>query len=225
MGGLFFDYAYSMGRPPRIQDKELHYHVIVRCNNEEFHFEDEEDFKRYLSILKFIKEKHRFKLFNYELMNSHVHLFIQPSDTVPLFKTMLMINWKYSCDYNQRKQKKGHFWLGRYKAIPVETDKHALDLMRYINRNPVRARMTRLPGEWPWSGYRFYSEGKKNDLLDPHPTYLGLSQEPHERQRIYSEYTCQFIPEESSQSRVFSESGFIGTNDFGRRCGLGKDRF
>src|SRR3989338_6802781 len=146
-----------MGRPPRLQDSELHYHVIVRCNNGDFHFESDKDFAIYLNILDLVQKKHRFRLFNYELMHSHVHLLPRPSERIPLQRTMLLINWKYAGDYNKRRQRRGHFWLNRYKAIPVESDKYALDLMRYINRNAIRAGIAEKPGDWKWSGHQFYA--------------------------------------------------------------------
>src|SRR5262245_2243282 len=124
-----------MGREPRIQESELHYHIISRCNNRAFHFQTHEDFEIYLDLLRLFKKKHHFRLYNYALMNSHVHLVPQPSPSVSLGRTMHAINWRFANDYNKRRGRKGHFWMGRYKSIPVETDEHALTLMRYMNRN------------------------------------------------------------------------------------------
>jgi REP element-mobilizing transposase RayT len=67
-----------MGRAPRLIDPALHYHVIVRCNNGAFLLESEKDFQTYLSLLHLAQKKHLITIFNYELMNSHVHLFLQP---------------------------------------------------------------------------------------------------------------------------------------------------
>ncbi len=209
-----------MGRPPRVQDSELHFHVITRCNNNAFSFESDEDFATYLDILRFFKQKHHFTLFNYELMNSHVHLLLQPSPHVSLHKTMLLINWSFARDYNSRKNRKGHFWLNRYKSIPVETDRYALDLMRYINRNPVRAGMVQNPGDWKWSGYRFYAYGEPNTLLEYHPAYLGLSLQPQIRQQAFVDYVCMVLPEGNTRRPEWSDAPFIGSELFGRQLGL-----
>lgn len=208
-----------MSRIRRIQESDLHYHIIARCNNEAFHFETNEDFDRYLEFMKFFQKKHRFRLFNYELMNSHVHLFLQPSPTLSLGKTMHAIHWNYANDFNRRKKRKGHFWMDRYKSIPVSTDEHALILMRYINRNPVRAGMTSLPGEWEYSGYRFYAFGETNDLLESHPTYLGLSPDEETRRRLYREFVRQSLPGDQRNSNL-SDGKFIGSTAFGRKLGL-----
>lgn len=214
-----------MGRPPRLQDSELHYHVIIRCNNEDFYFETDEDFAIYLSVLRLVKEKHRFRLFNYELMHSHVHLFLQPSERIPLQKTMLLINWKFSRDYNRRRKRKGHFWLDRYKAIPVESDQYALDLMRYMNRNAVRAGIATKPGEWKWSGYRFYANGEINPLLEAHPTFLGLSDNEDTRRKALADYVSMTLMDDHQRRPDLSEAKYIGSEKFAERLGLSTAQF
>lgn len=209
-----------MGRVSRLQESGLHYHVIARCNNRAFRFETDEDFELYLELLRLFRKKHQFKLFNYELMNSHVHLFLEPSHTLSLGKTMHAIHWRYANDYNRRKQRQGHFWMDRYKSLPVDTDEHALTLMRYINRNPVRAGMTSRPGEWKYSGYRFYAFGESNDLLESHPTYLGLAPEEETRRRFYREFVSQVLPGEERRDPSLSDGKFIGSATFGKRLGF-----
>lgn len=209
-----------MGRPPRLQESDLHYHVIVRCNNEAFHFESDEDFALYLAVLRFVQKRHQFKIFNYELMHSHVHLFLQPSPGISLAKTMHQINWTYARDSNRRKKRKGHFWLERYKSIPVETDKHALDLMRYINRNAVRAGIVSRPGEWEWSGYRFYAKGEPNPLLEDHPTFLDLSANEEIRRKAFENYVNMTLGDVDQRRPDFSDSRYIGSGKFAEMLGL-----
>lgn len=213
-----------MGRPPRVQESELHYHVICRCNNDAFHFKSDEDFAVYLAVVKTIQEKHGFKLFNYKLMHSHVHLFLQPSEKFPLERTLHWINSTYAHNSNLREKRKGHFWLERYKSIPVESDKYALDLMRYINRNAVRAGIVKRPEDWKWSGYRFYAFGEQNDLLQEHPTYLGLSTNPEIRKRAFREYVEQVLPYEDQRRPDLSETKYIGSEEFADRLGFSTSR-
>ena len=213
-----------MARPLRIQSEDLHYHVIVRCNNRAFRFNATEDFQIYLGLLKTVKEKHRFTLFNYELMHSHVHLFLRPSEKVPLQKTMNLINGRYAVSYNKRYGRKGHFWMDRYKSIPVESDKHALDLMRYINRNAIRAGIVCKPGDWRWSGYRFYALGEANNLLEAHPTYLGLHDDQKIRQQMFYDYVHQILPHENERRRDLSDSKCIGSKKFADRLGLSANK-
>jgi putative transposase len=213
-----------MGRPLRLQDSDLHYHVIVRCNNGDFHFEDDEDFAAYLKVLALVQKKHRFHLFDYELMHSHVHLLLQPAERISLHRTMMLINGKFARDFNERKKRKGHFWLARYKAIPVESDKYALDLMRYINRNAVRAGIVANPKDWKWSGYRYYAYGEPNELLEPHPTFLGLSLDEKIRRKAFADYVCMNLKDDERRPDL-SDSKYIGSERFAERLGLSTASF
>jgi putative transposase len=67
-----------MPRTARIAPKEHVYHVLTRGNNRQNVFEDEEDFRRYLALLFFYKEKYQFKLYHYIMMTNHVHLVMEP---------------------------------------------------------------------------------------------------------------------------------------------------
>ncbi|QQR79469.1 MAG: transposase [Deltaproteobacteria bacterium] len=153
-------------------------------------------------------------------MHSHVHLFLQPSEAFSLEKTMHFINGTYAREYNLKNKRKGHLWLDRYKSIPVESDKHALDLMRYINRNALRAGIVTEVGKWKWSGYRFYAFGEPNDLLEAHPTYLGLSTNPKIRQSSFRSYVSQNLSNDREEREYFSQSKFIGSSSFAQALGL-----
>ena len=179
--------------------------------------EDDEDFSHYLATLRFVQKKHAFKLFNYELMNTHVHLFLEPGPQIAFSRTMHLINWKYARDYNRRKNRTGHLWMDRFKCIPVESNEYALSLMRYINRNPLRAGMVEKAGEWRWSGFRFYAQGEVNNLLEAHPTYLAMGPHDQKRQEAYRAFVEMVLPHEDRKGSRYSEADFIGSETFGER--------
>lgn len=206
-----------MSRPPRIIPSNYDYHVIVRCNNKEFRFETEQDFSLYLNTLRWVQKKHRFQLFNYELMNSHVHLFMKPSEKFPLNKSMHLINWYFAYRYNLHKERKGHVWLDRYKSIPVESDRYALALMRYINQNPLRAQMVDRPEQWKWSAYRCYAFGEENELITPHESYLALGFSDELRQKEYRLLVETKSNGDQSLRAKFSEGLYIGSQEFGEK--------
>jgi REP-associated tyrosine transposase len=149
-------------------------------------------------------------------MNSHVHLFLEPSSKISLPKTMQLINWKYANDFNRLNGRKGHFWMQRYQCIPVESDRYALALMRYINRNPIRAGMVENAGEWRWSGYGFYGNGASNELLTFHPSYLATGATDEKRRASYQEFVNAVLPSEDRRDPRFSESLYIGSETFER---------
>jgi hypothetical protein len=67
---------------------------------------------------------------------------------------MRHINGVYTQMFNRRHDKVGHLFQGRFKAILVDRDAYLLELCRYVDLNPVRARMVRKPEAWAWSSYR-----------------------------------------------------------------------
>lgn len=130
---------------------------------------------------------------------------------------MHLLNWKYANDYNQRRKRKGHLWWDRYKNIPVQSNAYALSLMRYINRNPIRANMVRRPGDWRWSGFHALGRGLPDRLITFHPVYLSLGATAEERQINYSAVVEEeSIESEQNLKSKFSEAEFIGSDIFGK---------
>jgi putative transposase len=95
--------------------------------------------------------------------------------------------------------------------------------MRYINRNAVRAKMVSKPGDWKYSGYRFYAFGESNELLDLHPTYLGLAENEDTRRLYYQRFVCRLLPDEDVREPQLSEGRYIGSPQFGQKLGLERE--
>ena len=71
-----------------------------------------------------------------------------------LARGMRQLNGVYTQAFNRRHRKVGHLFQGRYTAILVDKDKYLLELARYVVLNPVRARLVKSAGQYPWSSYR-----------------------------------------------------------------------
>ena len=80
---------------------------------------------------------------------------------------MRHINGVYRQAFNRRHQLTGHLFQGRYKAILVDSDSYLLEVCRYVDLNPVRARMVERPDAYLWSSYRaLIRVADKPDWLD-----------------------------------------------------------
>ena len=88
-------------------------------------------------------------------MNNHVHLTIQVGEK-PLSRIMQNLCFRYTQWVNSRQKRVGHLFQGRYKAIVVDADAYLVELVRYIHLNPVRAKLVKIPEDYPWSGHRAY---------------------------------------------------------------------
>ncbi len=88
--------------------------------------------------------------------------------------------------FHRARGRRGHFWERRYRACLVEDDTYGLAVLRYLERNPVRAGLVADPAAYPWSSCAAYAHGTPNPTITFHPSYLDLSRDPAGRQRAYT---------------------------------------
>lgn len=144
-----------MGRPLRIEYPGAFYHVTSRGNEKKDVFKSQRDREKFLSYLESATERYGAAVHVYCLMSNHYHLLLQTPQG-NLSQIMRHINGAYTNYFNAKRKRAGHLFQGRYKAILVEKDAHALELSRYIHLNPVRAGMVPMPEEYRWSSYQSY---------------------------------------------------------------------
>ncbi len=142
-----------MARPLRIEFPGAIYHVTSRGDRREAIFEDDVDRDIFLAALGQALVRFDAVALAYCLMDNHYHLVIH-TRRANLSKLMQQINGVYTQAYNRRHMKVGHLFQGRFKGILVDEHAYLLEVCRYVDLNPVRARMVRDPGKWPWSSYR-----------------------------------------------------------------------
>lgn len=144
-----------MGRYPRIEYPGAFYHVYSRGNQKQSIFLSDEDRHFFIKCLRDAFEKFGCVFLGYCLMPNHYHMFLK-TPSGHLSKIMHMINRAYATYFNTKYGGTGHIFQGRYKSILVEADIYAQELSSYIHLNPVKAGITGLPEQFPWSNYREY---------------------------------------------------------------------
>jgi len=149
-----------MARPLRINYPGAFYHVTSRGNERKDVFKSERDRKKFYEYLESATQRYDAVIHVFCLMDNHYHLLIEtPSGNLP--QIMRHINGAYTTYFNVKRERSGHLFQGRYRAILVDIDEYAKELSRYIHLNPVRAKMVKTPEEYEWSSYRFYIGEKK----------------------------------------------------------------
>lgn len=149
-----------MARPLRIIYPGAFYHVTSRGNERKAVFKSKRDREKFLEYLESATERYQAVIHVFCLMDNHYHLLLEtPSGNLP--QIMQHINGAYTTYFNVKRDRSGHLFQGRYKAILVEKDEYAKELSRYIHLNPVRAKMVDTPEEYEWSSYPFYVGRKK----------------------------------------------------------------
>jgi putative transposase len=208
-----------MGRPPRIAFPGLVYHVVNRGNNRQQVFEHEADFRRYLQLLRRYKELYGFRLYHYVLMSNHVHLLLQTSDKGSISKIMQGVTLAHTKYYNSKNESSGHVWQGRFKSHVIEKDTYLLQCGRYIELNPVRAKLVHDPGEYRWSSYRFHAFGEPNELLVKDPLHERPDESEQNRQKRYREFIQDGVPKETAEEIRRSIVGErpLGRHGFGQQ--------
>lgn len=145
-----------MARPLRIEFPGAIYHVTSRGDQLGPIFEDNEDRLIFLDVIARAMARFDAVALAYCLMGNHYH-FVIHTRRANLSKLMRQINGVYTQAYNRRHGKTGHLFQGRFKAILVDQDAYLLEVCRYVDLNPIRARMARLPSKWPWCSYRAHT--------------------------------------------------------------------
>ena len=149
-------YCCLMSRPLRIEFPGAVYHVTSRGDRREPIFEDDEDRRNLLTVASQAMERFDATVLAYCLMDNHYH-FVIHTRRANLSQLMRQLNGVYTQMYNRRHGKVGHLFQGRFKGILVDQDAYLLEVCRYVDLNPVRARIVRDPGKWPWSSYAAHS--------------------------------------------------------------------
>ncbi|MFQ3191768.1 MAG: putative transposase [Paraglaciecola sp.] len=129
---------------------------------------------------------------------------------------------------NQTYQRTETLWEGRFKSILVCTENYLLTLYRYIQLNPVRARMVEHPAAYPWSSYHGNAGDRNITLLTPHALYLALGNTEAERKSVYqrlffthlSSNTIQAICDATNKAWELGDESFIEqvSNTLSRRA-------
>ena len=142
-----------MPRRARVVFEGVVHHITQRGNYRQNVFEDDSDKRKYVEFIREYSEKYGMKIYAYCLMSNHVHFIAAPVKEDSLAMTFKYSNMRYSSYFNKKNRRSGHLWQGRFYSCPLQFE-HALEALRYVERNPVRARMVELPWEYEWSSAR-----------------------------------------------------------------------
>ncbi len=175
-----------MPRARRLLKTGYLHHVISRGNNKQPLFKSEADFTKYLFFFEQARKKHPVKVYNFCLMDNHVHFLMEPQrdDSIP--KLIQQVARNYAWYYNSKHKQVGHIFQGRYKSFLVQKELYFFTCSRYIDLNPVQAGIVDHPAQYQWSGYSTLALGNNGLMhLDMHELYNELGASSQERQAGY----------------------------------------
>lgn len=196
-------------------------HVITRGVDRQAVFFHEQDYTHYLKTLQDAAAKNECLIHAYVLMTNHVHLLVTPGGERSLPLMMQAMGRNYVQRLNVRYGRTGTLWEGRYKASLVQDGSYLLTCQRYIELNPVRARMVAAPGEYPYSSYAYHAFGTEDATITAHACYLDLAVVPSARQQAYRELFHDLIDDEllTGIRKNTNACGVIGDSRFKEQVG------
>lgn len=144
-----------MSRRKRIIQAGYPYHVMLRGNGGQLIFCDNEDRIRFCLLMQYAIERHNITVHGFCLMDNHVHLLFEPT-TKGLSMGVHACAFRYAQYFNNKYNRRGHLFQGRYKRVIVQHGLYLRRVIRYIHRNPVRAQMVTRPDDYKWSSHSAY---------------------------------------------------------------------
>ena len=205
-----------MARQPRMDLPGITQHIVQRGNNRLPCFLDDDDRTRYLHLLGEALLATDIQLHAYVLMDNHVHLLVTPPEIGAIGRMMQVLGRNFVAQFNARHRRTGTLWEGRYKSCLVAGDDYFLRCARYIDLNPVRARMTDDPAVFPWSSCAALCGMRDDPLLTLHPTQHALGTSSKDRGDAYRALLRDAINDEDLAAiRVYlQQQRAYGRDDF-----------
>jgi putative transposase len=157
-----------MARIARIVAPGLPHHVTQRGNRREPIFFEDGDYELYRDLLSAACRKANVAVWAYCLMPNHVHLVLVPAEASGLARALGEAHRRYAGYINARARQTGDLFQGRFSSVAMD-EEHLLAAVRYVSRNPVRARLVRRPKDWRWSSVRAHLAGADDGLVTVRP--------------------------------------------------------
>jgi putative transposase len=141
------------------------HHITQRGNRRLQTFFSDDDYLEYLSLVKQWYPHFGVQVWGYCLMPNHVHLIAVPPREEALARAIGEVHRRYTRYVNFRQEWRGHLWQGRFGSFAMD-ERYLLACIRYIEMNPVRARLVQHPVEWRWSSAREHLDGREDGIVN-----------------------------------------------------------
>lgn len=154
-----------MGRPHRAAEGGYVYHVLNRANARMTIFRGDGDYEAFERVLLEAVDRLKTRLLAYCVMPNHWHLLVWPrkNDELSRFVGWLTLTHTQRWHAHRRSAGSGHVYQGRFKSFPVAEDEHFYTVARYVERNPLRAKLVAGAEAWRWGSLYRWLRGWQED--------------------------------------------------------------
>ena len=157
-----------MARMARVVAPNFPHHITQRGNRRQQTFFSNDDYHVYLDLLACANEKADIDIWAYCLMPNHVHVVAVPYRENSLAKLFSDVHRRYTRRINFREGWRGHLWQERFHSFVMD-EQYLLATVRYVELNPVRARLCKRPEEWRWSSVHAHLRTEDDRLVSVQP--------------------------------------------------------
>ena len=154
-------------------------------NNRSAIFAELADYERFQHDLVIACTRYGCFVHAYVLMTNHFHLLMTAPIASAVGKAMQSLGRRYVGYFNRRRQRTGTLWEGRYRSVPIDSERYLFTCYRYIEQNPVRAGIAAAPEKYRWSSFHANALGRTDPVVTPHERYLALADTAVERLANY----------------------------------------
>ena len=155
-----------MPRANRIDIADGVHHVTKRGLERMKIVRSDDDRSHWWRLFDRVAVRYHWRIFAVVLLDNHFHIYLRTPEP-NLSEGMRDLDGGYGSLFNQRHEREGPLYQGRFKSVLVESDVHAWEVSRYVHLNPVRAKLTSDPFQYRWSSFRFYLDSQyAPDWLD-----------------------------------------------------------
>lgn len=136
------------------------FHVLNRGACRQVLFEDAFDYRAFIACIAWATDRIPVRLLAYCLMPNHFHLVVQPTEDGQLSRFMKSLEGTHSKRWHLHRQSTGHgaVYQSRFKAFPIQSDRHFYTVCRYVERNALRAGLVERAEDWPWGSLALFCQ-------------------------------------------------------------------
>jgi putative transposase len=182
------------------------HHITQRGNRRQQTFFCADDYHAYVELMAEWCQRYEVAIWAWCLMPNHVHLIAVPGNKEGLARAIGEAHRRYTRRINAREHWRGHLWQERFASCPMD-EQYLLATARYIEMNPVAARLVRYPGDYPWSSATAHLTGTDDRLVKVAPLL--------ERVPNWAEFLQLTPPEEVARLQRHERTGRpLGNDNF-----------
>ncbi len=180
------------------------YHITQRAPGREKLFVEEHDYLKFLSLLKEITKQYSLSIFAFSLLPNHIHVLLRVNNR-DLASPMKALFQRYAIYFNNKYERKGHVFCGRYRAALCNDERYLLTISAYIHLNAYRAGLSSTPFGYRWHSLDVYiKKFKDKSFIDTTFILNILSQDTEEARGSY-----KILMEEASKIKDIKSKDYL----------------